>query len=54
MTADYYLQLAMMEKRLNHKVNPLTVDEIRDDLKLRFELSNLISQGDDFYSRFTP
>jgi gag-polypeptide of LTR copia-type len=29
MTADYNLQLAMMEKRLNDKMNPLTVDEIR-------------------------
>ncbi len=40
MTADYDLQLAMMEKRLNDKVNPLTVDEIRDDLNLRFERLN--------------
>ena len=40
MTADYDLQLAMMEKRLNDKTNPLTVDEIRDDLNLRFERLN--------------
>ena len=40
MTADYDLQLAMMEKRLNDKANPLTVDEIRDDLNLRFERLN--------------
>jgi hypothetical protein len=31
MTADYDLQLVVMEKRLNDKTNPLTVDEIRDD-----------------------
>jgi hypothetical protein len=30
----------MMEKRLNDKVNPLTVDDIRDDLTLRFEKLN--------------
>ena len=40
MTADYNLQLAMMEKRLDHKTNPLTIDEIRDDLNLRFERLN--------------
>jgi hypothetical protein len=27
----------MMEKRLSYKSNLLTVDEIRDDLSLRFE-----------------
>jgi hypothetical protein len=38
---DYYdLQLAMMEKRVTDKSNPLTIDEIRDDLSLRFERSN--------------
>ena len=40
MTADYNLQLAMMEKRLNDKSKLLTVDEIRDDLNLRFERWN--------------
>jgi Zinc knuckle len=40
MTADYDLQLAMMEKRFNDKMNPLTVDEIRDDFNLRFERLN--------------
>jgi hypothetical protein len=40
MTADYNLQLAMMGKRLNNKVSPLTVDDIRDDLNLRFERLN--------------
>jgi Reverse transcriptase (RNA-dependent DNA polymerase)/gag-polypeptide of LTR copia-type/Zinc knuckle len=41
MTDDYELQLAMMEKRLNDKINLLTVDEIRDDLNLRFERLNI-------------
>jgi gag-polypeptide of LTR copia-type/Zinc knuckle len=40
MTADYDLQLAMKEKRFNDKMNPLTVDEIRDDFNLRFERLN--------------
>jgi hypothetical protein len=31
----------MMEKRINEKVNPLTIDEIRDDLNLRFERLNM-------------
>jgi Zinc knuckle len=30
----------MKEKRLNDKMNPSTVDEIRDDLNLRFERLN--------------
>ena len=46
MTSDYNLQLAMMEKRLNDKVNPLTIDEIRDDLNLRFERLNEKSNED--------
>jgi hypothetical protein len=40
MTDDYDLQLAMMEKRVTDKSNPLTIDEIRGDLNLRFERLN--------------
>jgi hypothetical protein len=40
MTDDYDLQFAMMEKRVMDKSNPLTIDEIRDDLNLRFERLN--------------
>jgi uncharacterized coiled-coil protein SlyX len=40
MTADNNLQLTMMENRLHDKINPLTVDEIRDDLNLRYERLN--------------
>jgi uncharacterized protein VirK/YbjX len=40
MTADYDLQLSMMEKRVTEKSNPLTIDEIRDNLNLRFERLN--------------
>jgi hypothetical protein len=37
MTDDYDLQFAMMEKRVTNKSNPLTINEIQDDLNLRFE-----------------
>jgi hypothetical protein len=40
MTEDYDLQLAMMEKRVTGKSNPLTIEEIRDDLNLRFKRLN--------------
>jgi hypothetical protein len=40
MTEDYDLQLAMMEKRVTDKFNPLTIDKIRDDLNLRFKRLN--------------
>ena len=30
----------MMEKRISDFVNPLSIDEIRDDLSLRFERLN--------------
>jgi hypothetical protein len=46
MTYDYELQLAMMEKKLNDNMNLLTVDEVRDDLKLRFERLNIKSNED--------
>jgi gag-polypeptide of LTR copia-type len=37
LTADYDLQLALLEKRIGDKERPLTVDEIRAKLSLRFE-----------------
>jgi hypothetical protein len=40
MTDVYDLQLAMMDKRVTDKFNPLTIDKIRDDLNLRFERLN--------------
>jgi hypothetical protein len=46
MTDDYDLQLAMMEKRVTDKSNPLTIDDIRDDLNLRFERLNEKSEND--------
>jgi hypothetical protein len=32
MTSDYDLQLALVENHINNKLNPLTVDEIRNSL----------------------
>jgi hypothetical protein len=41
MISDYDLQLAIMEKHINDKVNPLTIDEIRGDLNLHFKRLNM-------------
>jgi gag-polypeptide of LTR copia-type len=46
MTSDYDLQLALMETHINDKLNPLTVDEIKDDLNLRFERLNMKSNDE--------
>jgi hypothetical protein len=47
LTADYDLQLAMLERRIGDKENPLTVEEIRAALSLRFEiLSSKVSSND--------
>ena len=47
LTADYDLQLALLERRIGDKDNPLTVEEIRAELSLRFErLSNNLSNND--------
>jgi CRISPR/Cas system-associated endoribonuclease Cas2 len=40
MTEDYDLQLAMMEKIVTDKSNPVTIYKIRDNLNLRFERLN--------------
>jgi hypothetical protein len=37
------LQLALLEKRIGDKAKPLTVEEIRAELILRFERLNLKS-----------
>jgi hypothetical protein len=47
LTADCGLQLALLERRIGDKKNPLTVEEIRAELSLRFErLSNKVSSND--------
>jgi Zinc knuckle len=37
LTADYDLQLTLLEKRIGDKERPLTVDKIKAELSLRFE-----------------
>ena len=37
LTGDYELQMTLMEKRIGNKENPLTIDELKEDLNLRFE-----------------
>ena len=37
MTSDYDLQIVMKEKCILDKLNPLSIDELRDDLNLQFE-----------------
>jgi gag-polypeptide of LTR copia-type len=37
LTADYDLQLALMEKRVGDLEKPLTIEEIKAELSLRFE-----------------
>jgi hypothetical protein len=46
MTDDYDLQLAMMEKRVTDKSDPLNINEIRDNLNLRFERWNDKQNGE--------
>jgi gag-polypeptide of LTR copia-type len=37
LTGDYKLQMTLMEKRFGNKENPLTIDELQEDLNLRYE-----------------
>jgi CRISPR/Cas system-associated protein Cas10 (large subunit of type III CRISPR-Cas system) len=41
LTLDYELQLAMMERRVGDIEKPLTVEEIRGELSLRYERLNM-------------
>jgi gag-polypeptide of LTR copia-type/Zinc knuckle len=45
LTSDYELQLAMMERRVGDSERPLTVEEIRGELSLRFERLNISKAG---------
>jgi hypothetical protein len=45
MISDYNLQLTIMEKRVNNKVNPLTIDEIRDDFSFHFGRLDMKANG---------
>ena len=41
LTTDYELQLALMERRVGDADKPLTVEEVRGELNLRFERLNM-------------
>ena len=47
LTTDYELQLALMERRIGDKDKPLTVEEIRAELSLRFERLSARSTNND-------
>ena len=47
LTADYELQVALLEKRIGSATDPLTVDELREELNLKFERLNLKSDCKD-------
>ena len=46
LTPDYDLQLALLERRIGDIERPLTIDEIRAELSLRFERLNRSSSND--------
>jgi hypothetical protein len=37
LTGDYELQILLLEKRIGNKMNPLAIDEFKEELNLRFE-----------------
>ena len=45
LTSEYELQVAMMERRVGDVEKPLTIEEIRGELSLRFERLNLRSSN---------
>ena len=51
LTNDYELQMTLMEKRIGDKMNPLSIDELKEDLNLRYERLSSKSEStkrDDF------
>jgi gag-polypeptide of LTR copia-type/Zinc knuckle len=47
LTSDYELQLALMEKRVGDAEKPLTVEEIKAELSLRFEMLYMNANGNE-------
>jgi hypothetical protein len=37
LTNDYELRMLLLEKRIGSKENPLTIDELKEELILRYE-----------------
>ena len=59
LTSDYELQMVLLEKRIGNKSNPLEVDELREELNLRYERlcnqseSNNESKANEEHALFT-
>jgi len=53
LTGDYELQMMLMEKCIGNKENPLIIDELKEDLDLRYERlsSNSESIRNDDYGK---
>jgi hypothetical protein len=47
LTSDYDLQFALMERRVGDADKPLTVEEVRGELNLRFERMNMKTSRDE-------
>jgi hypothetical protein len=45
LTGDYELQMTLMEKRIGNRENPLTIDELKEDLNLRYERISFKSES---------
>jgi hypothetical protein len=45
LTSDYELQLTLMERRVGDEEKPLTIEEIRGELSLRYERMNMKSSS---------
>ena len=44
LTSDYELQMVLLGKRIGSKANPLKVDELHEELNLRFEKRTIQSE----------
>ena len=47
LTSDYEMQVLLMEKRVGDKTNPLTLEELRDELNLKYERMNRKKREED-------
>jgi hypothetical protein len=41
LTNEYKLQMLLLEKRIGSKHNPLTIDELKEELSLRYEILSM-------------
>ena len=58
LTSDYELQMLLLEKQIGNKENPLSIEELKEELNLRFERlstsqnDNLVEENALFTSQF--